>query len=168
MGPRDYDDEAENGVLHGEQQHPWQYEYRDDGPEASTTGESDMQMQSSSSDAGDEQYPLPIWLRESKSFHWRWVPVRIRQAARVVKAWCEGPDPPQIQKITPFFPWIQEAPVRLIDTYLPKRRQKAALLAFFYFSWLLTFTLVLNHSAQAGDIEGYGKPQPIWCGASLW
>lgn len=168
MGPENHNDDAENGALLDEQP-SWQYEDREDGPEASTPGGSDMHMQSGSSDAGDGQFPLPVWLRESsKSFHWRWVPVRVRQAARAVVAWSKGPDPPQIQKIMPFFPWIQEAPARFLDDHLPKRRHKAALLAFFYFCWLLTFTLVLNHSAQAGDIEGYGKPQPIWCGASFW
>ncbi len=168
MGPENHHNDAENGAFLDEQ-HSWQYREQDNGPEASSPGGSDMQMQSRSSNAGDGQFPLPIWLRESsKSFRWRWVPVRIRQAARAVVTWSKGPDPPQIQKITPFFPQIQEAPVRFIGKYLPNRRHKAALLAFFYFCWLLTFVLVLNHSAQAGNIEGYGKPQPIWCGASFW
>lgn len=169
MGPKTHDYDAENGALL-EEQPSWQYEHRDEGPEASIPpGRSDMRMQSGSSDTGDSQPPLPVWLRESsKSFTWRWVPVRVRQVARAVVAWSKGPDPPQIQKITPFFPWIQEAPARFIENHLPKRRHKAALLAFFYFCWLLTFNLVLNHSAQAGNIEGYGKPQPIWCGASFW
>ena len=168
MGPENHSDHTENGALLDE--HPsWHYEEGDYGREASASGESDMHMQSGSSDAGDGQLPLPVWLRESsKSFHWGWVPVRMRQAARAVVAWSKGPDPPQIQKIMPLFPWIQEAPVRLINHHLPKRRHKAALLAFFYFCWLLTFILVLNHSAQAGNIEGYGQPQPIRCGASFW
>ena len=168
MGPENHNHDAENGALIDENP-SWQYEDRDYGPEASTPGGSDMHMQSGSSDAGDGQSPLPVWLRESsKSFLWGWVPVPVRRTARAVVAWSKGPDPPQIQKITPLFPLIQEAPVRLIDQYLPKRKHKAALLAFFYFCWLLTFILVLNHSAQAGNIEGYGQPQPIWCGASFW
>ena len=169
MGPENHSDDAENGALRDD--HPsWQYEEDQDyGPEASTPGDSDMHIQSGSSDAGESHFPLPVWLRESSnSYHWGWVPVRIRQAARVVVAWSKGPDPPQIQKITPLFSWIQEAPVRCVDHYLPKRRHKAALLAFFYFCWLLTFILVLHHSAQAGTIEGYGQPQAIWCGASFW
>lgn len=168
MGPENHDDDAENGALF-EEQPSWQYGDQPHAPEASTPGGSDMHLQSRSSDPRDDQFPLPIWLHESsKSFHWRWMPVRIRQAARTVVAWSKGPEPPQIQKITPFFPRIQQAPVRFIDNYLPNRRHKAALLAFFYFSWLLTFVPVLNRSAQAGNIEGYGKPQPIWCGASFW
>ena len=168
MGPETENGDTENGALLDEHS-SWQYEHRNDGPEPSTPGGSEMYIQSGSSDAGDIPFPLPVWLRESsKSFHWRWVPVGVRQAARAVVAWSKGPDPPKIQKITPFFPWIQEAPATYIKRYLPKRRHKAALLAFFYFCWLLTFILVLKHSTQAGNIEGYGKPQPIWCGASFW
>ena len=168
MNPGNHNNDAEDSALLNEQP-PWHYEDRDDGPQASTPGGSDMHVQSGLADAGDGQFPLPIWLRESsRSFHWRWVPFRIRQAARAVVAWSKGPDPPQIQKITPFLPRIQEAPVTFIDNQLPNRRHKAALLAFFYFCWLLTFVLVLHHSAHAGNIEGYGKPQSIWCGASFW
>ena len=141
---------------------------QDDGPQASTPGSSLIHVESD--DEGEEsQLPIPVWLRESsKSFHWGWVPVRIRQAGRAAADWTKGPDPPQIQKIAPWFPEIQEFLPRLIDTYLPKRTHKAALLACFYFGWLLTFSLVLNKSAQAGQIKGHGKPQSIWCGATFW
>jgi len=168
MGPETHGGDAENGASH-ERRTIWQEEEQDNGPQASSPGSSDMHMRSESSDDGHNQFPLPVWLRESsKSFHWRWVPVPVRQAARAVVAWSKGPDPPQIQKIRTFFPSIQEAPAKLIDRHFPKRRHKTALLALFYSCWLLTFILVLHHSAQAGNIEGYGKPQPIWCGASFW
>ena len=160
------DGDAENGHLHDE--HTDEY---DSGLGASTAGNSEMDFRSRSSSQVEQNgtLPLPVWLRESsKTFHWRWVPFRVRQAARAVVAWSKGPEPPQIQRITPFFPSIQEAPVKFIDKHLPKRRHKATLLAFFYFCWLLTFILVLNHSAKAGNIEGYGKPQSIWCGATFW
>lgn len=132
--------------------------HHDSGPDPST-----------SPDVENGQLPLPVWLRESsKSFHWRWVPYRIRQSARKVADWSKGPDPPQIQKISPFFPAIQEAPVKFIEKYLPRKKQKAALLAFFYLCWMLTFSLVLVHSNSAGKIRGYGKPVPIWCGENFW
>ena len=166
MHPDDLNGDAENGALHNAR---LQAEEQYDGPQASTPGSSDMSVWSTSSGARNGHVHLPVWLRESStSFHWRWVPVRVRQAARALVAWSKGPDPPQIQKIPPFFPSIQEAPAKFIDKHLHKRRHKAVLLAFFYFCWLLTFALVLNHSAKAGDIRGYGKPQPIWCGASFW
>lgn len=169
MGPQEHDGDAENGGLH-DGQTPWQDD-QDDGPEASTPGSSDMHIRSRSRSPENEgdSFPLPVWLRESsKSFHWRWVPFRVRQAARAVAAWSKGPDPPQKQKIRPFFPSIQEAPAKFIAKQFPNRRHKSALLAFFYFCWLLTFVLVLNRSAKAGNIQGYGKPQSIWCGASFW
>lgn len=168
MGPWEDSGDAENGAPH-DQGSLWESRAQYDGPEASTPGSSDMDIRSESQEAEQHQYPIPVWLRESsKSFHWRWVPVPIRQTARAIVAWVKGPDPPQIQKIRPFFPFIQEGPAKFIDRHFPKRRHKAGLLAFFYFCWLLTFTLVLNHSAQAGNIKGYGKPQPIWCGANFW
>ena len=168
MGPGEHSVDAEIGVAHGAWS-SWETEEQYDGPEASTPGSSDMGIRSESTDAENDQFALPVWLRESsKSFHWRWVPVPIRHAARAVVTWSKGPDPPQKQHIRPFFPSIQEAPATFIDKHFPKRRHKSGLLVFFYFCWLLAFTLVLNHSAQAGNIKGYGKPQPIWCGASFW
>ena len=168
MGPETHIADAEHGNFYNERSR-WQ----DDGhpPEASTPGSSEMDIRSLSSSHAEENrgLPLPVWLRESsQSFHWRWAPLRIRHAARAIIDWSRGPDPPRKQHITPFFPAIQETPAKFIDKHLPKRRHKAALLAFLYFSWLLTFVLVLNHSAKAGNIKGYGKPQSIWCGATFW
>ena len=143
----------------------------DGGPEVGTSASTSPQMHiwTDSSNAEESLLPLPVWMRESsKSFHWRWVPFRIRQATRSIVKWTKGPDPPQMQKVTPIFPTIQEAPVRLIEKYLPKRKHKALLLAFFYISWILVFSLVLVYSNSAGNIEGYGKPAPVWCGASYW
>ncbi|KAL8740671.1 MAG: hypothetical protein Q9190_006650 [Brigantiaea leucoxantha] len=162
------DDGGENGAApHIDQLSHWEGE---EAPEPST-GASSMQVRSrSGSDEGEDgRAPLPIWMRESsKSFRWRWVPLRIRKAARSIAMWSKGPDPPQIQKISPFFPSIQEAPARIIDKYFPKKRHKAGLFAFFYFCWVLTFSLVLHHSASAGNIKGYGKPRPVSCTASYW
>lgn len=169
MGPETHNRDTENGGPY-QGRTIWQEDdEQDDGPQASSPGSSEMHMRSDSSDDGHTQFPLPVWLRESsKSFHWIFVPVPVRQAARAIATWSKGPDPPQIQRIRPFFPFAQEALANFIDKQFPKRRHKATLLLFFYFCWLLTFTLVLHHSAHAGTIKGYGKPQPIWCGASFW
>lgn len=112
-----------------------------------------------------ERLPAPGSLRDSL---WNWVPTRGRQIAHVIKQWAMGPVPPKVYLIAPIFPVVQQAPPRLIQKYLPERRHKSALLGFFYASWLLTFSLVLQHSARAGNISGYGKPDNIWCGASFW
>ncbi len=166
MSPSNRDDPESGASQNGQSQ--WHYD-EDDGLEASASESSDLHIGSDSSDSDEGQHSLPVWLRESsKNFHWRWVPLPIRKAARVTTAWCKGPEPPQMQMITPWFPEIQQAPARLIEHYLPKRKHKAALLVFFYFAWFLIFSLVLGHSATDGYIEGYGKPQSIWCGASYW
>lgn len=163
MGPEHIEEEEDTTPQ--ERETP----YHDDMPEASAASSPEIHVRSGSPDLENGRLPLPVWMRESsKSFHSRWVPYRIRQAARSIADWTKGPDPPQIQKITPFFPAIQEAPVRYIEKYLPRKRQKAALLAFFYIGWLLTFSLVLVRSNSASNIKGYGKPDPVWCGANFW
>ncbi|KAL8698557.1 MAG: hypothetical protein Q9224_001797 [Gallowayella concinna] len=147
---------------------------QDGGPEPSTSGSSTLQVRSraGSSDYEDSHHPdgpIPVWLRESSSsFHFRWVPYPLRHLARSLADWIKGPSPPRIQRITPFFPSIQSAPVNLVSKYFPKPFHKALLLTFFLFTWALTFSLVLKRSASAGNIPGYGKPTPIWCGASYW
>ncbi|MCJ1437238.1 hypothetical protein MMC27_006624 [Xylographa pallens] len=145
---------------------PWQ----DDGPEPSMADSADLHIRSSaSSDIENGHTSLPVWMRESsKSFHWKWVPLPVRHLARSTATWSKGPDPPQIQRITPFFPTVQEMPLRLVNSYLPKRIYKAGALIALYASWLLIFVLVLHHSSTSGEIEGYGLPTPIWCGANLW
>ena len=147
----------------------WTDDDEEMGTQASTPSASDMHLSSPQAEQHTRHAPLPVWLRESSSsFHWKWVPLHMRHAFRALLRWSKGPEPVQIQSIVPFFPFIQEAPASFIHTHLPRRRQKLALLAFFYLSWFLTFTLVLHHSAKAGYIEGHGKPQSIWCGASFW
>lgn len=149
-----------------QEQEPW----ADSGPEPSTADSTDLHIQSpEESDVETGGFPLPVWMRESsKTFHWKWVPLPIRTMARTLSAWSKGPDVPQIQSITPFFPVIQEAPLKLVDRFLPKKKHKAGALAVIYAAWTLTFTFVLHHSASSGDIEGYGQPSPIWCGANFW
>ncbi|MCJ1397627.1 hypothetical protein MMC11_000823 [Xylographa trunciseda] len=163
MSPAD-DRSAEDAVLAEREQ--WQ----DDGPEPSTADSSDLQIRSSaSSDMERGRISLPVWMRESsRSFHWKWVPLPIRHLARSAAAWSKGPDPPQIQKITPLFPFVQEMPLRLVEILLPGKIHKAWALITFYAAWLLIFVLVLHHSASSGEIEGYGQPARIWCGANFW
>lgn len=144
--------------------------YLDGGSEASASSGPRMHIQS---DLDDDIEPaensVPVWWREaSKSYRWKWVPYPVRQMVRAVVVWSNGPNPPQVQRIIPLFPHTQQFLVEAIRKYFPEIWHKAALLGFFYFTWLLSFTLVLNRSASAGNIEGYGQPEPIWCGATFW
>lgn len=96
------------------------------------------------------------------------IPLPVYRAWRAVVRFTKGPDPPRIYKISPVFPSVQEAPIRLLDRYLPKRRQKVTLLLGFYFVWLLTFALVLRSSAFSSDVPGWGAPVRIQCETTYW
>ena len=116
-----------------------------------------------------ERQTLPVWLRESsKSFRWRWVPLPLRKAARAVARWSRGPDPPQVQRIRPVFPAVQAAPGKFVQRFLPTRVHKALGLAVLYVAWLVPFVVLIRKGAAEGNVEGWGVPTPIWCGASLW
>ena len=151
--------------------------YAEDGPsnlsddDASQPSEGGLHIRSGSntSDENGQALPLPIWMRESsKAFKWKWVPLPLRKAGRATAEWVKGPKPPRTLRITPFFPSIQEAPVKLLDKYIPKRRHRMALLIGTYFCWALIWSLMLRHAHSAGNIHGYGTPTSIWCGASFW
>ncbi|KAL1959424.1 hypothetical protein VTO42DRAFT_2227 [Malbranchea cinnamomea] len=113
--------------------------------------------------------PPPVWLSESsKTYRWRWIPLPLRKAGRATVKWLAGPQPPRDLLFSPIFPRIQEMPIRLRDRLFPKKRHRIALLLFVYFSWFLSWSLVLRHSVSSGHIEGYGRPTSISCSASYW
>lgn len=144
----------------------------DDESDAETDADLHIRSSSHSSEDGTDassRLPVPVWLRESAStFKFRWVPLKIRTAARSVATWVKGPQPPRELKIVPCFPKIQQLPIQLLDRFLPKRRHRTCLLIAFYGAWLLTWSLMLRHHATSGFIKGYGRPQNLWCGANLW
>lgn len=157
------------------------FEYRDDGASTRDSpppdGENDIEAQNgnlhvtsdSPSSATSAPFPSPVWMRESaKSFKYKWVPTSVRQSARAVARWAKGPEPPRTMQIKPFYPTIQEAPIRFMERLLPKRRYRIFLLGFVCFCWFLAWSLMVRHNSTAGYIQGYGKPQNLWCGASLW
>ena len=96
------------------------------------------------------------------------VPKSVQRVINSVATWIKGPQPPRPYKIRPFFPAVQNAPVRLLDRYLPKRRQKIWLLVAFYVVWLLSFSLVLRRSAFSTEIAGYGSPVRVSCSSRVW
>jgi len=96
------------------------------------------------------------------------IPTSIRRAGAVAADWVKGPKPPRPWKITPIFPSIQEAPIRLLDRYAPETWQRFILLVALCFCYILAFVLVLRKSAFASDVPGYGSPARISCGASFW
>ena len=178
MAPEN-DEEGQNGVPQtSEDQSLLHAQHAYDGPEPSLTESNDLHVRSPiPSDAEEDGHlPLPVWMRESsKSFRWRWIPLPLRKSARnisyyagVVNKWSYGPEEAQIQRIEPFFPLVQEAPLWLVERFLPKRPHKIGALLVLYLAWLMTFCLIIRESASSGNIEGYGVPNPIWCGANFW
>ena len=105
---------------------------------------------------------------ERPTTRWSLATRPIQHGFRAVIRWTKGPQPPEIQKIDPMFRHVQTWPIRTLNRFLPKRRQKLALLLAFYFCWLLTFVAILHHSAFASELAGYGKPSQISCLASYW
>ena len=156
MGPQEESDDEGAPPHH----------YRDEA--TSISSESSVTMADAvliqGSEASDEEYfqhyePSPIL---------KYIPPRIRRTSRAVAKWVKGPQPPRPWKIRPFFPGIQSAPIQFLNNYFPKRKQKVALLIFFYICWLAAFSLVLNRSAFASDIPGYGSPVRIRCVDRFW
>lgn len=140
-----------------------------------TDDETDVESQDrnlhirSPSETSDRASAIPVWMRESaKTFKYKWVPLPMRKAGRATAKWIKGPVPPIELHVKPFFPTIQEAPIKLMDRYVPKKRHRAALLVLFYACWFLTWSLMLRHNSTSGYIKGYGKPANLWCGATFW
>ena len=165
-----------NGARRPEDEDLLQAQDAYDGPEPSLTESNDLHVRSPvPSDAEYEaRLPLPVWMRESsKSFRWRWIPLRVRKFARSIghyanktNQWSYGPKEAQIQRIN--FPLVEEAPLWLVDKFLPKKVHKIVALLLLYLAWFLTFFFVIRESATSGNIEDYGVPSSIWCGASFW
>lgn len=138
-----------------------------------TDGESqnrDFHVDNAPEEGSDEpDLPLPIWMRESaKNFKYKWIPLPVRKGGRAVVNWVKGPDPTQHMSIEPWFPYIQEAPIKLLDRFAPKKRHRIFLLLLVYSAWLLTWSLMVWHNSTGGYIQGLGKPSSLWCGASFW
>ncbi|KAI9722985.1 MAG: hypothetical protein M1812_001434 [Candelaria pacifica] len=98
----------------------------------------------------------------------QWVPRPFARVYQATSAWVRGPQPPEIQRIEPFFARTQTAPLRLLDLYVPKKDHRVLLLLAFYLCWILAFVGVLYQSAKSGRIEDYGTPTQIGCIASYW
>ncbi|KAJ9616930.1 hypothetical protein H2200_000650 [Cladophialophora chaetospira] len=132
-------------------------------------GSPDLHIRSTPDSPTSAALPLPIWLRESaSSFKYKWVPLPVRKVGRAVVTWVKGPKPPRVLKIDPIFPKIQQAPIKLLDRYAPKKKQRFILLMALYVAWFLTWSLMVKHHSTSGFIKGYGKPTNLWCGASFW
>jgi hypothetical protein len=141
----------------------FQQPYHDDDEDASLPS-SDTAVLIASSEASDEEH----YTIQESSYASKYIPPRLLHTWRNIVIWVKGPQPPRPWKINPYFPKIQTAPIRFIDNYFPKRKHKILLLVSFYFCWVLSFVLVLQRSAFAADIPGYGSPVRIRCTDRFW
>jgi hypothetical protein len=117
----------------------------------------------------DSSPPTPVFLQDQDTWRaWRWVPPSVRRRWKKVVIWAIGPQPPRILVVKPWLPFVQEAPIRLVDAYLPKRTQRFMALLSFYLCWMLTFGLVFRQSTFVSEVEDYGKPVEIGCGNTFW
>ncbi|KAK5949674.1 hypothetical protein OHC33_009271 [Knufia fluminis] len=138
----------------------------DDEDDAETTRDLHIRSESESSEHG---LPIPAWLRQSgESTRFSRLPQPVKRAGKAVATWVKGPQPPRELKIEPYFPRIQEAPIRLLNKYVPKQKHRACLLIAFFAIWFTIWSVLLKFHAGTGEIKGYGKPQNIWCGATFW
>jgi hypothetical protein len=117
----------------------------------------------------DSSPPTPRFMQDQGSYRYmKWVPVPVRKFSKAVVKWVKGPDIPEVHAIKPLFPVIQEAPIRLLDKHVPKRRHRILLLIALYLLWALTFALVMHEGSAATEIDGWGKPGNIGCGNTYW
>jgi hypothetical protein len=117
----------------------------------------------------DSSPPTPRFIQDETRYRrTKWVPMPIRRLSKRIVRWSKGPSPVQRQHIVPFFPTIQEAPIRLLDRYVKRKRAHLALVLFWYLCYGLTFGLVLQHSVDSAEIVDYGTPSSLGCGSSFW
>jgi hypothetical protein len=135
--------------------------YRDN--ENASIHSSDAPILIASSEASDEEH-----YAVQEPYANTNIPPRIQRAWRNTVTWIKGPQPSRPWKIHPFFPKVQTAPIQLVNTYFPKRKHKILLFVIFHAFWLLSFGLVLQRSAFAADIPGYGSPVRIRCTDRFW
>lgn len=96
------------------------------------------------------------------------VPPGVQNRSRTVWGWLKGPRPPRPWKIQPFLSRLQQTPLRLVDKFLPRQWQRIAVLFCFYVCWIATFAAVLRKSSVVDDVNGYGQPILLSCGAVFW
>ena len=83
-------------------------------------------------------------------------------------SWVKGPRPSRVHKITPIFPQVQAAPLKLLDRWVPQYYQKSWLLIGYYILWLLLFVIILYRSASRDEVSQLGPPVKLSCISRLW
>lgn len=138
---------------------------------SSNTSETDGTevIRDDASDAADSSPPTPRFLQDEGSWkRWKWMPYPVRRACKAFAKWARGPANPRHHKITPVFPNIQQAPLRLLDRYVPRRRHRLWLLFAYFTLWIVSYALVMSQGLKVTEIAGWGEPAEIGCGNTYW
>ncbi|KAM0335660.1 hypothetical protein ACHAQA_000709 [Verticillium albo-atrum] len=117
----------------------------------------------------DSSGSTPRFLQDDRTGkRWKWVPYPVYRLCKAAVTWSKGPQNPRDWKIKPLFPRVQEFPLLLVEKYLPKRKQRLAVVFFYVAIWAVTFALVKREETLATEIEGWGTPSEVGCGSTYW
>lgn len=117
----------------------------------------------------DDDTPTPRFMQDEGAWkRWKWVPYPVRRLGLSIAQWSKGPKEPKDYTIKPLFPAVQEAPLFLLDKYLPSRKHRVWLFMGYVVIWILTFCLVMRQGLRASEILTYGTPSDIGCGTTYW
>lgn len=140
-----------------------------------TTGAADASgaTDSSNSDEQPSGSSTPQFIqdqdrRRSRSNNFTWVPYPIYKFCKAVGNWSRGPQPPRRYRIKPFFPKVQEFPLRLSERYLSNPTIRFIVVFLYLAIWIVAFALVKRQGTLATDVAGYGQPETISCGVTFW
>ena len=97
-----------------------------------------------------------------------WIHPAVRRYWKKAARWARGPHDPRPYTIKPLYPRVQEYPLYLVERFLPRRRLRFGLLFLLFAVWIVTFALVKRREVDSSEIEGWGDPQTISCGATYW
>lgn len=119
---------------------------------------------------GDESDPpTPRFIQDENAWkRSKWIPYWVRRVYKSVAKWSRGPPNPQQYRIKPFFAFVQEYPLFVIERFLPKLKYRLWLLFFYFSIWIIAFVLVKRAGNQSTEIAGWGQPKNIDCGVTYW
>ena len=115
----------------------------------------------------DDYIPTPRFLQD-KGHYSRCIPLPVQRVCTAGIEWGKGPVPPREYIIQPWYRRVQEAPIRLLDRYMSKKKHRIALFVGFCCSWLVIFSVILHQSTNVSEIADWGLPANIGCLNTYW
>lgn len=120
-------------------------------------------------DDSDSSPPTPRFLQDEGAWkRWKWIPYPVRRTVKTAARWARGPPNPRDYRITPLYPTVQHAPLRLLDRFVPQRRHRLWLIFAYSAVWIVSYALVMRQGLKATEVEGWGTPADIGCGNTYW